>query len=685
MRSLRSRRFDPEETDPLLLRRDAFGSLTSEPATPADEHPRNRQRPELVGLAAVLTVGGLWVLLNLRYGYHLEDSVLYLTLAKQQLSPALYPDNPLIEHLRRMPYPLYKSMGSLLGTPLGLNAHVAATVAMRFAFVAVLFWFMTVLTGRRWAGALAALASILQPAFYGTLAWTELISPEFVQSDLGKMVLMAGLAAYLRGRPILTALILGVGFNIHPIFSVATAVMIAPDAICRWRQFGTWRMRVAAAIGVLLAAPTAIGTIRSLSLSVASPGHDHVELIRFFNYFHVFPSLFHRWEYVWFFGLSGAGVVAFAMLASRLGERRSAFLRLALGIALWLGVGVVFVEWAPHALALQMMPFRLTYAVRLLATGLVIAAALDVMRHREPRSFVLVALWLATAMVSVKYMPWVTVLVAAWLLARRRDRWSVLAMVAAIGSAGMVAWIDPDQLPSLGNVPWAAVFVLTAGLIVLRLEQKKTAPGGQAPSDWDWPFSSAGRIGWVAVIVAAGMVTVAKTADGVRQPKLAAKPWLSPTGHDLGQDAWQDVMAWARTHTGPDACFLTPPDQFSWTYYSERNTLISYQLGMQSVWDRRYAPEARRRLDDIGGAKPWAPGPNYHAFSPGRLAAIAWDYGVSYIVWKKAETNRMSWPVVYENGEFLVYDVRKLLADSFPKRVADADRPTAPATGDPNP
>ncbi len=685
MRSLRSRRFDPEETDPLLLRRDAFGPLTSKSATPVPEHSRGRQRPEFVGLAAVLTVAGLWALLNLRYGYHLEDSVLYLTLAKQQLSPALYPDNPLIEHLRRMPYPLYKSMGSLLGTSLGLNAHVAATVVMRLAFVVVLFWFMTVLTGRRWAGALAALASILQPAFYGTLAWTELISPEFVQSDLGKMVLMAGLAAYLRGRPILTALILGVGFNVHPIFSVATAVMIAPDAIYRWRGFGKWRMRVAVAMGVLLAAPTAIGTIRSLSLSVASPARDHVELIRFFNYFHVFPSLFHRWEYVWFFGLSGAGIVAFAMLASRLGDRRAAFLRLALGIALWLAVGVVFVEWAPHTFALQMMPFRLTYAVRLLATGLLIAASLDVMRHREPRSFVLVTLWMATAMVAVKYTPWITVLVAAWLLARRRDRWSVLAMVAAIGSAGTVVWIDPDQLPSLGNVPWAAVLVLTAGLIVLRLEQKAAASRGEMSSVGDWPFSNAGRIGWVAVIVVAGMVTVAKTADGVRQPKLTAKPWLSPAGHDLGGDAWQDVMAWAKTHTGPGAGFITPPDLLSWTYYSERNTLISYQLGMQSVWDRQYAPEARRRLADIGGAKPWAPGPTYHAFSPGRLAAIAWDYGVSYIVWKKAEPNRMSWPVVYENGEFLVYDVRKLLADSFPKRSADVGPPDAPTTGDASP
>ena len=647
---------------PLLCLRSRFGPFSSIEALTTTKTPIAARRGGAASLTLLLIVVGLWVLLNARYGYHLEDSVLYLPIAKQQIAPALYPDNPLIEHLRRMPYPLYKSMGWLLATPLGVDAHVAATVAMRLAFVGVLFWFMTELTGRRWAGILASLASILQPAFYGTLAWTELISPEFVQSDLGKIVLMAAVIAYLRGRLILTAAILGVGFNVHPIFSVATAAMLVPDAIWRRRRFG-WRIPAAVAVGALLAAPTVVGMLRSLSLSIASPAVEHAAQVRFFNYFHVFPSLFHRWEYVKFLGPAGAGVVAFALLVNRLGERRGTLLRFALGIGLWCLVGVAFVEWAPHTLVMQMMPFRVTVAVRLLATGLIVAAALDVMQRRSWASFTLAAFWLATVIVSVKYTPWATVIVAAWSATTRRDAWSILATVVAIATAGLVIWIDPYQLPSLQNLPWAAAIVVGAGLVVLHFERTARLTTDESLADEAWPFSHAGRIAWIAVIVAAGMVTVAQTADGVRQIRLAAGPWQSPAGYDVDRDPWQGVMQWARSQTEPDDAFITPPDLLGWTCYAERNTLVSYQLGMQSVWDRRYAPIARGRLADLGVVEPWAPGANYHAFPPDRLRALARAYDISYIVWKRSESSRMPWPVVHENDGFLVYDVRDGVGD----------------------
>ncbi len=663
MRILRSRSIDSAGADPLLASRDALGALSTTLTTGTFDRAHPDPGRGRFGLAGVVTVLGLWVLLNVRYGYRLEDSVLYLPIAKQQVNPALYPDNPLIEHLRRMPYPLYKSMGRLLAGRLGVEGHVVAAVAMRLAFVGVLYAFMSVLTQRRWAGLLATLAAILQPTFYGTLAWTELISPEFVQSDLGKIVLMAAVIAYLRGRVVLTAVILGMGFHIHPIFSAATAAMLAPDAIWRWRRFGTRRMVASIVLGLVLAGPAAVGMFRSLSLGVTSPGSDHVEMIRFFNYFHVFPSLFHRWEYVWFFGLAGAGVVAFAMLAPRLAERRGTLLRFGLGVALWCGIGAVLAEVWPHSLAMQMMPFRLTYAVRLLATGLVVASALDLMLRGERRSFILAALWLATVMVAVKYVPWVTVVVALGLVARQRDRWSMLAVAAAVATAGAVAWIDPDQLPSLANLPWAAVLLVVAGLMVLRLERSGRLLTDEALASESWPFSHAGRIGWAAAIVVAGTVGLAKTSSGAWQPQLSAKPWLSPDGYDAEGDAWQGVMHWARTQTEPEEGFITPPDLLGWTYYSERNTVASYQLGMQSVWDRRYAPEARERLADLGATRPWAPGANYQAFAPNRLLALVTDYGVSYIVWKRTEPNRMPWPVAYINDRFLVYDVRSVTGD----------------------
>ncbi len=662
----RNRRFDPGGAGPALASRDAFGPRVQTLQVASAPHPTPTPRRAGLVWATVLAVAGLWIVLNVRYGYQLEDSVLYLPIAKQQLHPELYPDNPLLEHLRRMPYPLYHSMGRLLGTRLGLDAHVLAAVAMRLAFVGMLLGLMTELTGRRWTGVVAALAVVLQPVFYGTLAWTELISPEFVQGDLGKIALMAAVIAYVRGKVVLTAAVLGLGFNVHPIFTVAAAAMLAPDAVWRWRRFGTWRMIAALGVGVALAGPTALDVVRSLSLSIASRAPDHAEMIRFFNYFHVFPSQFHRWEYVGFLGLAGAGAVAFAMRADRLGERRGMILRMALGMAIWFGVGVLLVEVWPHALTMQMMPFRLTYAVRLLATALVVIAALDVMRHHGRGSFVLAGLWLGAAIVSVKYVPWVTVAVAFWLVVTRRNRWSIMALVASVAAAGAVVWIDPAQVPSLDNVPWPAILVMLVSLILLRTERKTPPPDAPA-SRGSWPVTPVGRLAWIAAVVVAGLLDVTQTTDGVWQPRLLAKPWRSPAGYDVEHDPWQATMRWARTHTEPHEAFITPPDLIGWTCYSERNTLASYHLGMQSVWDRHYAPIASERLAVLGGVAPWAPGANYHAFAPDRLLDVARAYDVSFVVWKRSEPRRMPWPVVYENAGFLVYDVRARAPESQPR------------------
>lgn len=615
-------------------------------------------RPSM--LIPMLAVVGLWLVLNARYGYHLEDSVLYLPLAKQQVNPALYPDNPLIDHLRRMPYPLYRAMGWVAAGPLGLDGHVVATVIMRLSFVAVLLWFMIEVTGRRWVGSLAALAVVLQPAFYGTLAWTELISPEFVQSDLGKMALMLAVIAYLRGHVVGTAVVLGIAFHIHPIFALATAVMIAPDALWRWRTFGPIRMVGAVLAGLLLAAPAAVGMIRTLSLGSAPAADGHVDMIRLCNYFHVFPSEFHRWEYVGFFGLTGAGVVALSMLAPRLGPRRGTFLRMALGIGIWLVVGTLFVEWRPIALVMQMMPFRLTYAVRLIATALVTAAALDVLRRREWDTFILATAWMACLAVGVKYLPWVTVIVACWQVAARRDRWAIVACAAAILSAGAVAWIDPDQLPQLDNVVWPAVVVVVVACVILHLEQRGTlTPIPSKPDEpTDWPMSQAGRIASVVALALVALIGFRAVGDGSWGPQLGTKPWLSPTGHRTGSDPWQNVMRWARQETEPTDLFITPPDRLGWTYYSERNTLACYQLAMQSVWDRRYAPIARARLGALDADRRWSTGPTYHAFEPDRLGDVILRHGVSYVVWRRDQANRPSWPIAYENDAYLVYDVR---------------------------
>ncbi len=680
MSNLRNRTIDPGRSEADLICRKAFGPPAGRYEASVSVEPVRWGRPATTGLSLAIGLLVLWGLIDLRYGYRLEDSVLYLPIAKHQLHPGLYPDSPLIEHLRRMPYPLYKSMAVLFATPVGEHAHIAATVAMRLLFVGVLFGFMTTLTRQWWLGLIAATGVLLQPAFYGTLAWTELISPELVQSDLGKIAMMLAVVAYLRGGLITTALILGVGFHLHPILSLCAAVLLLPDALWRRREHGAARLIGALLVGGALALPAAVGVMRSLSLSVASPGRDHVEMIRFFNYFHVIPSEFHRWEYVGFFGLAGAGTVAFLVLWPKLGERRWILLRMGIGIALWCGVGLVTAEWLEHTLFMQMMPFRITYMVRLLSMGLIVAAAGDALLRREAVPFLLLGGWLVASMIAVKLVPWLSVAVAAWLLATRRDRSAMVALGVSLLALGAVVWIDPAQIPKLQTIPWPALAVVGLGWLLVWLERSARIPTDPVLARTGWPFTHVGRVAWLGAIVLAGIVTVRETPKGVWRPRLAARAWLDPTGHRYEADPWQDVMRWARTQTSPEASFITPPDLFGWTHYSERNTLATYQLGMQSVWDKRYAPIMRQRLTDLGVTERWAPGPNYHAFNPKRLLGLARVYGVDYVVWKRAEPARMPWPIAYENDAYLVYGLREVKTAE-----ADAERrpnPTTQAVGD---
>jgi len=634
--------------------------------TEAVPTPTFSAAPVMGGWTVALILLSLWVLINLRYGYHLEDSVLYLPVAIERINPSLYPDNPLIDHLNRMPYPLYKAMRWIVTGSFGVNGHVILTLMMRSGFVAALYLLMTELTGRRWTGLIASLLVILQPAFYGTLAWTELISPEFVQSDLGKMALMLACVAYLRGHVVLTAAVLGLAFNIHPILSVATAAMLTPDVLRKARDYGVERLARSVLLAGILAMPTIVQILRLGPMDPTSPPVDHVELIRFFNYFHIFPSMFHRWEYVGFLGLLGAGAVAYAAIRPKLEERASTVMCLACGIALWCSVGVVLVEIKPIAAVMQMMPFRITYAARLLATACVVMAGMQLLSERRFWTGLLAVMWIAAMATATRFVPWVTLAVSAWLLTRRRDAWSIVAAIVAAACTAAIVWIDPDQLPRLSRLPWTVIGISLVTLVVRDIEQHGFLWRPGDLSAGEWPTSQRGRIAFLAALVLAGVFDISQISSGVFQPRLVAGTWRSPEGYDTKHDDWQAVMRWARDNTAAADSFITPPDLLGWTWYSRRNTLASYQLGMQSVWDARYGPIMKARLTEIGCTQRWAAGPNYHVFSSEQLLDVAQRHHVGYVVWKKDAPDRMPWTVAYENASFLVYDLRSLTIDSSP-------------------
>lgn len=138
------------------------------------------------------------------------------------------------------------------------------------------------------------------------------------------------------------------------------------------------------------------------------------------------------------------------------------------------------------------------------------------------------------------------------------------------------------------------------------------------------------------------------------------------------QTPWEDVQLWAKTHTARDAVFITPPQvwgfyQSEWRVFSERSTVSTLSELLEAAFVPTYVDYWRPRFESL------APGTverlhgdffadramvadAFCALSDAQLLDAARRYGVSYVVVEKPCAR--PWMLVYENADYLVYDVR---------------------------
>ena len=135
---------------------------------------------------------------------------------------------------------------------------------------------------------------------------------------------------------------------------------------------------------------------------------------------------------------------------------------------------------------------------------------------------------------------------------------------------------------------------------------------------------------------------------------------------------WRDVQDWAKENTPKDAIFITPLNKWwlyetDWRVFSERQTVATISEILEASFEPEYMSTWRPRVETLApGAiaqfrgnyleNQQIAGQAYNNLSTAALLSAACQYHASFIVAEQGHSHDL--PQVYENSEYMVYDVR---------------------------
>jgi hypothetical protein len=118
--------------------------------------------------------------------------------------------------------------------------------------------------------------------------------------------------------------------------------------------------------------------------------------------------------------------------------------------------------------------------------------------------------------------------------------------------------------------------------------------------------------------------------------------WSLPGG--LPYNDWIDVGTWSRMHTPVNSTFFVPPDLAEFRVHAQRAIVGDWEDGGSAFYSWRFAQRWWRRMEDLKG---------YDAFDEMQFNDLNEKYHAQFAVTRASE--RLSFPVQYENHSFIVY------------------------------
>lgn len=119
--------------------------------------------------------------------------------------------------------------------------------------------------------------------------------------------------------------------------------------------------------------------------------------------------------------------------------------------------------------------------------------------------------------------------------------------------------------------------------------------------------------------------------------------------YDSNLAAWQEVCAWIRDNTPPQAVVIAPRQFYTFRWYAERADVGTWKDIPQ---DAAAIVTWRTRIDELYGENSWI-----NTVPQPRIENFAKKYDVTYIVAYREPP--LAFPVVHENNDFVVYELPK--------------------------
>jgi hypothetical protein len=455
-----------------------------------------------------------------------------------------------------------------------------------------------------------------------SLAGESSLASRLQHGHVATPLLLWAILLHLRGRAALAFALCGLTFNLHALYALYVAALLATDGALRWRTVRWGRLLAGLALFAVLALPALIWLLRSSQAIPEGSLELWLQIMRERSAQHTFPLSQPAGSYASYLLLVAAGGLGWASAEGSPLRRPS--LHFALAIVALCAAGFVFAEWWPQPLVIKAQLLR-----------------------------------------STRWLTYLIVLYVGRLLAVSWNR-GALARLGAV-ACGLALVVQEPSLLALGLVaylleggrwPAPALALGAAALLWAALTGASALPDGLGLPQLTARLKDV--VGDARVVIVLGLFLLVRATPAGRWAKAAGVVatavsllYVLPSLYADSREAtvtqsWNEVQAWVRENTPRDAVILTPPYREGFRQFSERAIVGEWKDGTQQFFDVAFTFEWHRRMAQLGG--------NTRAFDrldAPALLALGREYRADYVVLPGRV--RHAFPKVFENAVAAVY------------------------------
>jgi len=580
------------------------------------------------------------------YSFPGSDNTTNLPLIKKMQNPSLYPDDILIQHLERMPFPLYALEGYLAHF---MDVQWVLLILQVLARL-LLFYACFVLSKTLFKDEQTAYIAIILYALVrgGPLAIFDMTYPELITSEAILPFIIFAFILFLEENYLLMAIILAGVSYVHAITGLL-AMAVLGFALLASKKLFKKQVFVSLLLFGLLTLP--------LFLSILSIVNNNDPLIREFEEaqwidlargrvpHHAFPLSWPLGSYVTFGALCLMLLMGLLPLIKK--EKHRMVAGMMAGIAMICFAGFIFIEIIPSHTVIRAYPFRSTVFLKVFA--LIYFA--HYCSEKWKRCSSLQCFAMCGALASLSLMPEVF------------EPRLLLGFLLILISSDI-----RDKKPSLGLMAGgsAIIILLIFGSLFMKgslLDLAATLGG-----------SAAGRISQLLLVFVVLMVSLLLyEAGAVLRPSLLLLLMISigilaiyfgvmygtsrvdfPT--DVPVDAYQEMSYWVRDNTPVDVKVMVNPLTVGFQALSERSVFFEMKTSGQGFFDPIFGV---KRWEDLKLMRCTVWHDNCEDFfqtaSGEDLRGIAMQVNASLIL--RDNNHPLRLPIVYRNEGFTLYSI----------------------------